>query len=69
MLNPRIRIASAGRDMGIFNFLQDMQEHSLRQQESIAEKIASTGSIDDFLKAALALFNLPSPPPPGVPEK
>ena len=63
MLNPRIRIASAGHDMGIFNFLQDMREYSLRRHESFTEKIASVGSSDDFLKEALSLFDPPPPKP------
>ena len=63
MLNPRIRIASAGRDMGIFNFLQDLREHSLRRQENFTEKIASIGSSGDFLKAALSLYDPPPPKP------
>lgn len=69
MLNPRIRIASSAGDMGIFNFLQDLREHGLRRLDSITEKMTSVGSSGDFLKDALALFNPPSPPPPGTPEK
>ena len=67
-LNPRIRIASAAHDMGVFNFLQDMREYILQELESPTEKITLAESSDDFLKKALSLFNPPLPqnriPPP-----
>lgn len=64
MLNPRIRIASAGHDMGIFNFLQDMREFGLRQPECAAGKVTPIENADDFLKEALSIFSPPSPPKP-----
>lgn len=59
-MNTRIRLACVGRDQGIAIHDQEMLEWQDRIKKGAGERIAAAVPTDDFIRAALALFDLPS---------